>query len=452
MKIRFLGGARSVTGSLFSINNQILVECGLFQGHREEAEEFNRNPPLDLDSVSAVFITHAHLDHSGNLPNIVKKGYRGPIFATEPTIDITSLLLLDAAHIFEQDIRYLNKKLRKRGLPEKDPLYTIEDAEKTIKLFRPLPYHHPIMIEDYEITLFDSGHILGSSQIRIKTPNSVLLFSGDIGRKDMPFLKDPELGIGADVLVMESTYGGRSHEPVDMVKEKLKKLILRISRQKARLLIPAFAVERTQDLIYILHEIRDEVPPVPIYVDSPLANDVTRVFRSHLGIFDQETKELIKADEDPLSFSHLHFVEDVEESKHLNEFTGPVIIISASGMCEGGRILHHLKRTVTDPRNIILFVGFQARNTLGRRIVDGAKRIKIFGDDFNLRCQVEVIDGLSSHAGHSDLIQYASSIPELKKIFLVHGEDEAQGALKGSLQKVFSGEIEVPDIGEEYQI
>jgi len=451
VRIKFLGGARTVTGSLFLYNNRFLIEAGLFQGHREEAEQINRNPPIDLSQISAILLTHAHLDHSGNIPNLIKKGYQGPIYATRATIEITSLLLRDAAHIFEQDIAYLNKKLRKKGLPEKEPLYTIDDVERSLQHFEPIPYHHPFQIGDETITFFDAGHILGSAQIRLEGPKGSILFSGDLGRRGMPFLRDPELGIKTEVLVLESTYGGRNHEELTTVKEKLIQLINKINRRKSRLLIPAFAVERTQDLIYLLHELEDEIPPVPIYVDSPLAQNVTRIFKSHVELYDREAKELIQNNDDPLGFGHLHYIRDVEESKWLNDREGPLIIISASGMCEGGRILHHLKRSLTNPDDIVLFVGFQARNTLGRRLIDGVKEVKVFGEEYPVRCEIVRIDGLSSHADQNDLITYVKSIPELKRIFLIHGEEEEMETLAEKLKSSFTGQIDLPQLGEEFQ-
>ncbi|HIE05227.1 MAG TPA: MBL fold metallo-hydrolase, partial [bacterium (Candidatus Stahlbacteria)] len=400
----------------------------------------------------AIFLTHAHLDHSGNIPNIVKKGYQHRIFATPATIDIVELLLLDAAHIFEQDIKYLNKRLKKKNLPLKEPLYSIDDAKAAIGKFSPLDYHKPIVKNGYDITLFDAGHILGSAQVRIRTDSGSILFTGDLGRVGMPFIRDPEFGLGADVLVMESTYGGRIHEPLEVVKRKLKVLIERVFRRRSRLLIPAFAVERTQDLIYLLHEMEDDLPPVPIYVDSPLATNVTDVFRRHGRIFDKETRELLERADDPLGFGRLHYTRSVEDSKALNDCDGPVVIISASGMCEGGRVLHHLKRVVKSRENIILFIGFQARNTLGRRIVDGAKRIKVFGDEYDLKCHVEHIDGLSSHADSDDLCNYVRRMPNLKKLFLVHGEEDEMEKLRARLiEQGFAGEIHIPEPQETYR-
>jgi metallo-beta-lactamase family protein len=434
--VTFIGAARTVTGSLHLIEHnkqKFLLDCGMFQGHREEAERINSTFPFKPKDIKAVILSHAHIDHSGNLPNLVKRGFGGPIFCTSATKDITSLLLIDSAKIQEYDFEYLNKKRAQKGMPPKEPLYTIADAEKTLEQLRPLDYDAGFEpIPGVSIVLKDAGHILGSSVILVEAEGKRLLFSGDLGRKGMPIIRDPVEVKDVDYMILESTYGGRKHHSFEDMQEELKGLIEEVKEKKSKMIIPAFAVERTQLLVTMLKNLYDEgcLKNVPVYVDSPLASNVTDVFRRHPECFDAETIKTFN-EGDPFNFPNLHYVADAEESKSLNEKAGPMVIMSASGMCEGGRVTHHLIHSIGDAQNMIVLTGFQARGTLGRKILEGAPKVTIFNDEFELRAKTYFMAGLSAHADGDDLLQYVRRTQDgrLKKVYLVHGEIEESRAL-----------------------
>ncbi|UCD19110.1 MAG: MBL fold metallo-hydrolase [candidate division WOR-3 bacterium] len=443
MDVTFIGAARTVTGSLHLIEynkQKFLLDCGMFQGHREEAERINSTFPFKPKEIKAVILSHAHIDHSGNLPNLVKRGFSGPIFCTSATKDIASLLLLDSAKIQEYDFEYLNKKRKEKGMPPKQPLYTIADAEKTIEQLQAVDYNTSFEpVTGVHITLHDAGHILGSSVTVIEADGKRLLFSGDLGRKGMPIIKDPVVVRNIDYMILESTYGGRQHHSFENMQEELKEIIETAKKKSSKMIIPAFAVERTQLLVTMLKNLFDEgcLKNVPVYVDSPLASNVTDVFRRHPECFDAETIKIFN-EGDPFNFPNLHYVADTEESKSLNDKAGPMIIISASGMCEGGRVTHHLIHSIGDARNMIVLTGFQAHATLGRKILEGASKVTIFNDDFEMRAKTYLMAGLSAHADGSDLLQYveATRNGQLKKVYLVHGEIEESQALQEKIKTI----------------
>ncbi|MBI5305198.1 MAG: MBL fold metallo-hydrolase [Chloroflexi bacterium] len=445
MKITFHGAARTTTGSMHlfeSAGHRILLDCGLYQGHRAEALERNANLPFDSKTLSAVLLSHAHIDHCGNLPMLVKRGFAGEINCTTATQDLTKLMLRDSARIQEQDAAYLNYKRARQGLPKIEPLYSTSDTELALRHIVGHSYHQWFKLNgDARAILYDAGHILGSALTVLEATEGArtvrLGFSGDLGRPGAPILRDAEILRGLDYLIVESTYGNREHNSLAEAEEKFVRVVRETLARGGKVVIPSFALERTQALVYALHRHFEagDLPAVPVYVDSPLAIDVTAVFRVHLDCFDDEIREHILAHDDPFGFGKLHYTRAVEESKKINETPGPAVIISANGMCEAGRILHHLKYNIESAHNTILFVGYQAENTLGRRIVDGVKRIRTFGEDYVVRARVEMIDGFSAHADRSELLSWIAQVqPTLKGIFVVHGEAESSRALADTLR------------------
>jgi len=451
MDITFIGAARTVTGSmhLFEFNNQkFLLECGLYQGHREEAERINRTFPFNPKDIRAVILSHAHLDHSGNLPGLVKQGFSGPIYCTPATRDIVNLLLLDSAKIQEYDFEYLNKKQREKGLPLKEPLYTVEDAKSTLNQLATINYKETFEpVDGVKISFYDAGHILGSSIILIEAQGKRILFSGDLGRKNMPIISNPVVVRDIDYLILESTYGGRRHKLPEPMTDELRKLIEIGKRRNSKIIVPAFAVERTQILLTMLKTLYEDgtLKHIPIYVDSPLATNVTDVFKNHPECFDKETYKLFTK-EDPFDFPGLNYIKDVEQSKCLNDQKGPMIIISASGMCEGGRVTHHLIHSIEDENNMIILTGFQARGTLGRKILEGAERVSIFNNNYALKAKVYFMGGLSAHADGDNLFDYVKRIKDgrLKNIYLIHGELTAATALKQRLKLLKDISVDIP--------
>ncbi|MEJ5239748.1 MAG: MBL fold metallo-hydrolase [Anaerolineales bacterium] len=456
VQISFHGAAQTVTGSQFLLEvngRRLLLECGLFQGRRAEAYERNRRFPFDPRRVDAVLLSHAHIDHSGNLPNLVRQGFDGPIYATPATVDLANVMLRDSAHIQESDIEYLR---RKRGQDHLEPLYTLEDVLDVMPLFRPVPYDRPFEPLPGVVAEFvEAGHMLGSAAIRLEVQEGRrkvrIWFSGDIGRPKLPLLRDPVLPSPSDYLIMECTYGHKPHRDPQAAYEELREALLRTLERGGKVIVPAFAVGRTQELVYDIHQMveKKEIPPVPVYVDSPLAVDASAVFRQHTECFDEETRRFVLESRHPaLDFEHLHYVRSVEESKKLNDRREPMIIISASGMAETGRILHHLRNNIGDPRNTILIVSWQAPHTLGRRLADREPQVRIFGETYDVRAEVVTIGGLSAHAGQDFLIPYALAA-QAKKIFLVHGEAEAADALREKLLEHGAQDVFYPERGEK---
>jgi metallo-beta-lactamase family protein len=441
------GGAQEVTGSkhfLQANGSLIMVDCGAFQGHREEAEKKNRSWDFDAKKVSSMVLTHAHYDHCGLLPLLPMKGFSGNVYATPATRDLANLIMMDSAHIQAKDIEYLKKKAQKRGETfEKEPLYSERDVLACLERFVTVSYHRPFHLADgISARFYDAGHILGSAvtvlDIKRNGGNLSVGFSGDLGRKNLPILRDPERIPPVDYLVMESTYGNRLHDPIENAKEKLADVINRTVHRGGKVIVPAFAVERTQELVYFLHLLNDEgkIPKVPVFVDSPMATNATSIFRVHQECYDEQTRRaFIDHHNNPFGFNELTYVVNTEASKELNTLKGPAVIISASGMCESGRILHHLKNNIEDQSATILIVGFMAENTLGRRIVERQEEVKIFGRPYKLKAEVAVLNTFSAHADYNDIMEYVGTLDKkrLKGIFLVHGEPEAQSSLKDRL-------------------
>lgn len=474
MKVTFFGATKTVTGSNFLIEGagkKFLVDCGLYQGTAKEEIKNNEPFPYNVDEIDFMLLTHAHIDHSGRIPKLYKDGYRGPIFATNATCDLCAIMLPDSGHIQETETEWKNRKRLRRGEDVLVPIYDAETAVKSLELFRGVAYDQIIEIDDdIHVRFNDAGHMLGSSTIEVwireEGQNKKIVFSGDIGNNDIPLLSEPTMIEDADFLVMESTYGDRMHIESENKAEKFIKIVTDTINQGGTVVIPSFAVGRTQEILYELNKFKgspqdnpeferqfDILMHTPVYVDSPLAISATEVFRENMDLFDEETQELIKRGDNPLEFPGLKFTQTVEESKELNESNESCIIISASGMCEVGRIKHHLKHNIWNPKNTILFVGYQAIGTLGRKIVDGAKTIKIFGEEVSVNARVEYIEGYSGHADQQGLLNFVYSfIKKPEHIFLVHGEEEGQKVLKDKIINDTEVPVTIPEYGETYEL
>ena len=465
MKIHFVGAAQTVTGSmhLLEVNGyKFLLDCGLYQGKRKLAFEINRNFDLfDPAEIDFVILSHAHIDHSGNLPTLVKKGFTGKIFTTFATRDLCTVMLRDSGHIQEKDVEYVNKKRKKQGKNLFEPLYTVEDADKALEHFVGINYHHEFEIaEGISVTFADAGHILGSA-VTLLTLNENgkiinLGFTGDLGRPNMPILKDPEKIPDVDIMISESTYGNKLHDDPTNTKGVMIDVIKKAYARKSKIIIPAFSVGRTQELVYEFHKIFEngEAPRIPVYVDSPLSVNATSVFRVHPECFDSETSEFLMKNEDPFGFNRLTYITEVEDSKRLNELSGPMIIISSSGMCEAGRIQHHLANNIENPNNIIMMVGYSAQNTLGRKIMDGEERVKIFGEEYELKAEVVVLNSFSAHADYKEMLNYFNQFDKerIQKFFLVHGDPEQQEPFKNRLLANGFKNVIIPSKGDVFEI
>ena len=442
MQIEFAGAAREVTGSCHIVRTggrTILLDCGLFQGRRQESAEKNRHLPVPVEEIDAVVLSHAHIDHAGRLPLLAKHGYDKTVWCTAATRDLAAIMLADSAHIQESDANFLSRRHKEAV----EPLYDMDDAKRIVDCMIGVPYHKAVdVLPGVRATFFDAGHILGSASVLLEVTEDGttkrLVFSGDIGRAGLAIIRDPQPPPQADVIIMESTYGNRDHESVAGAKEHLARIVRETAARGGRVLIPAFAVGRTQELVYDLHELvrAGEIPRIPIYIDSPLATNATSVFESHPEVFDR-TEDLVRAVDHLFHFDLVTYTRDVEESKRLNTLHGPMIIIAASGMVESGRILHHLVHGATEPRNTILVVGFMAEHTLGRRIVEKRPMIRVFGDEIPLRANVEILNGYSAHADRTGLLHWLDAVkqssPSLGHVYLVHGEPEAQDAFQAQL-------------------
>jgi metallo-beta-lactamase family protein len=447
MRLSFHGAARTVTGSLHLLevgDRQIALDCGLYQGKREDARKRNTDLATDPTKLHAVVLTHAHIDHSGNLPTYVERGFKGPIHATPATADLAKILLQDSAKIQRLDAEYMTDRARRRGSPEPvPPLYDDKACRETVSRFVHAPYRKPFDVAPgVRGTFYDAGHILGSAVVLLELEEGRkklrVAYTGDLGRPGHPILKDPERPpFSVDYLIIESTYGNRVHEAIPNLKKKLKEVVTRAVQRGGRVIVPAFSVGRTQNLVYYLNQlIHDgEVPRLPVFVDSPLSADASEAYRSHPECFDEETTRFLGQSGDPLGFGLLTYVRTTDESKALNFRRGPCVVIASSGMCEAGRILHHLKQGVGRPENTILIVGYQAANTLGRRLVDKEKRVRIFGDEYDVRAEVSKINGFSAHADREELSVYAKNIEGLKGVFVVHGEEDSSAALVQHLRE-----------------
>lgn len=448
MQIQFFGAAQTVTGSqhLISINGKrLLLECGLFQGKRSETYERNRTFAYDPQEVDAVILSHAHIDHSGNLPHLVKRGFAGPIFATRATSHLAQLMLLDSGHIHESDAEFVNKKRKKRGEPLIEPLYTKEDAAQVAQYFQAVDYDQVFEpAPGVTARLVEAGHILGSAAVALELEERgrrhTLWFSGDIGRRNLPLIRDPQLPDQGQTLVMECTYGDKPHRDPEIAFQELRQAVIRTLERGGKVIIPAFAVGRTQELVYNLNRmiVAGDIPGIPVYVDSPLAVNATDIFRQHPECFDQETQDFVRGERhrQALGFDRLTYVRSVDESRALNDRKDSMVIIAASGMAETGRILHHLRHNIENKRNTILIVSWQAPYTLGRRLADRDKVVKIFGEEFHLNAEVATIGGLSAHAGQDLLTEYALALKgQVNQIFLVHGEANPAAALTENLRQ-----------------
>jgi metallo-beta-lactamase family protein len=459
-KLTFWGAAGQVTGSMHLLEAagaRVLLDAGLFQGHRAEAASLNANLPFDPRRIDAIVVSHAHIDHIGRLPLLVRHGYHGPIYATPATRDLCAVMLPDAAKIQEKDADFLARRGRKG--PESEPLYTLGDAIAVQDLIQTLPYkriHYLRKNLAFEYT--DAGHILGSASVDLRLTegaNHRLVFSGDVGRFGQPIIRDPDPPTGPiDTLIVESTYGDRDHEPMADSALRLADIIRRVAGRGGRLMIPAFALGRTQELVYALHELyrAGKIPAISVYVDSPLAVDATTVFRMHPEVFDRREQMLENSDK-ILDFSLLRYIRAVDDSKRLNTLLGPMVLIAASGMAEGGRILHHLANGIGDPKNCVLFVGFQAENTLGRRILDGARQVKIFGDMYEVRAEIESIGGYSAHADRNELRTWVKMVGgPIRRAFVVHGEAGPGAAMAQILREEGVAEVVIPQMGQSFDL
>lgn len=459
MKITSYGGAEEVTGSKhhLDINGaRLLLDCGMFQGRRKESDLKNRHLGFDVDRLNAVILSHAHIDHSGLLPMLAKYGYRGVVYATPATRDLCAIMLQDSARIQKRDAEWLSKK----HMSFMPPIYNEDDVREIMKHFVSIPYEvrFPV-VPGVFMTFHDAGHVLGSAMVELEYEEKgkwrKFLYSGDIGRKNMAILADPWEPEPADVVLMESTYGNRDHDPMELMEDKLAGYINETVERGGKLIVPSFALERAQELVYAIKRLESSgaIPELPVFVDSPLTVNITEVFRLHTESFDAEFRELMTENGDPFLTKKIKYIRAVEESMAINRMEGPAIIISAAGMCEHGRILHHLKNHCGDPKNTIMIIGFQAKNTLGRRIVERSRTIRIFGMDHDLNAQVRVMNEFSAHAGRQELIQYGVRFKDCaEQVLLVHGEPEGMKALKTALAKAGVPQVAIPKEGETREV
>jgi metallo-beta-lactamase family protein len=465
MKVQFWGAARVVTGSMHLVEvggRRVLLDCGVFQGKRKDAFRINRDLPFDAAAIDAVVLSHAHNDHCGNLPSLVRAGFRGRIWSTSATRDLAAYILMDSAHLQEADVMYVNRRRAEQGKALFEPLYTQDDVRATLKQFVTVDYGHPFEpVPGATVHFRDAGHILGSAIVALDLVEGAhrvhLVFSGDLGRGGLAILRDPEVVEGADAVIVESTYGDRAHETTDQAKALLRQVIHDTCVvRRGTVIIPAFALGRTQEIVYRLNELWEarQLPPIDVYVDSPLAINLTEVFRIHPECYDAEMQKMVMtdSDHDPLGFARLSYVRTVDGSKRLNTLGKPAVIISASGMCEGGRVLHHLANHLGDPATTVLFVGFQAESTLGRRIVDGASPVKIFGEEHRVRARIVRVEGYSAHADSGELASWVSRLRDrghLQRAFVVHGEEPAMSTFARTLREAVGvPNVSIPARGE----
>lgn len=466
MQITFYGAAQEVTGSmhLIEVNQQrILLDCGSYQGHREETYTRNLHLPFAADTIDTVVLSHAHIDHAGKLPNLVKQGFTGNIWCTAATRNLCTYMLLDSGHILESDVAFLNKQRARKGEPPLAPIYTQEDARIALAQLIGVGLHRKMTIADgVELTFFDAGHILGAAFVQLDIREHAtdkrwrVVFSGDLGRRQSAILPPPEMPTDADIVIMESTYGDRLHDDMAASRKRLRDIINATARRRGKLIIPAFAVGRTQELVYALNQldVNGDIPELPLFVDSPLAVNATDVFRMHPEAWNRELQEFINdgGRQAPFDYSNLEYVREVRRSKQLNLLAEPAIIISASGMAESGRILHHLKNNIEQRENTILFVSFQAQNTLGQRIQAGERRVRIFGEVYEVNARVETIAGYSAHADQQELLAWADHFDRqrLQAFFLVHGEPDAMQVLAGKLRDQGTANVMMPTRGQHF--
>jgi metallo-beta-lactamase family protein len=467
IKVEFVGAAQTVTGTKHLVHTKhatVLLDCGLFQGRRRESVEINRALGFRASDIDVCVLSHAHIDHSGALPLLVKNGFDGAIYSTPATRDLCAVMLEDAAMIQRSDAQYVNKIIERDhvDMDPVDPLYAPDDVVKVLEAMIAVPYTRRVPIaEGVRLTFIDAGHVLGSAivilDIEDDGEDKRLVFTGDLGRFNTPILRDPEVAQGAHVLLTESTYGDRLHKPREEQEEEFLDLVWRVYKRGGKIIIPSFALERAQEVVWALKHLRrrSAIPEMRVYVDSPLTVKITDVFRLHPECFDAETRALIEGRESPFDFENLRYIDDREDSKAIDASEEPCIIISASGMCEAGRVLHHLKATIEDPKNAVAIVGFQAPHTLGRRIVERRPRVKIFGVERELRAEVVTLNGFSAHADQKDLLSYAESVRQsgkLKQVALVHGDPPAQRILRDKLGERGFDRVAIPAPGDVLEV
>ena len=468
MQVEFVGAVGgNVTGSRHIVHTEharILLDCGLFQGRRSETIERNRDLGFRARDIDVMVLSHAHIDHSGALPRLYRQGFRGSIYCTPATRDLCAAMLEDSAEIQAQDAAYINRKIAKNGadMQPVEPLYDQKDVVGTLELMVSVPYHRPQQIADgVTLTYYDAGHVLGSGMVALDVDvvgeQRRLVFSGDLGRRNMPLLRDPEVPPGASCLLMESTYGDRTHDPIEQMEDELHDVITRTIGRGGKLIVPSFALERAQEVIYALKQLKDRgrLPDVPVYVDSPLTVKLTDVFRIHPDCFDAETRKILLEGDSPFDFDGLRYVSSVEDSKGIDRRDEPCVVISASGMCEFGRVVHHLVSAIENRENTVLIVGYQAQHTLGRRLVEQRPRVRIFGVERERRAEVVVLNGFSAHAGQDDLLEYAEAVREagpLRQIALVHGEDQPRNTLRGLLEERGFPSVHTPVRGDRLDV
>lgn len=467
MDIQFFGAAKIVTGSnylLTTTNHKILIDCGMFQGNKEKERMNFEDFPYDVSDIDYMILTHSHIDHSGRIPKLVKDGFRGKILCTKPSYDLCSIMLLDSAKIQESDAMWENKKRNRAGKPPIEPLYSMKDAEESLNYFDSYFYNQRIRLND-EITIRfkDAGHILGSSIVEVwvseEEETTKIVFSGDLGMPGRPIIRYPEYIREADYLIIESTYGDTNHAPFEESTEELIEIINRTALRGGTVIIPSFAVGRTQELIYELNKYYEYNPEmeehmkIPIYIDSPLAINATAVFQKNSSSFNEEAQGLILKGDNPFSFTNLRYVKSTEESISLNKAKYPKVIISSSGMATAGRVRHHLKHNLWDSKNSLVFVGYQAEGTLGRILLDGAKKVKLLGEEIDVQLEIYDLEGFSGHADQKTLLDWIDNFKQKpKKVFLVHGEEEPANVLSALIQEKFNIETIIPNLGDKINI
>ncbi|MBI5531437.1 MAG: MBL fold metallo-hydrolase [Deltaproteobacteria bacterium] len=466
MHIQFIGAARTVTGSMHVLDtgkSRILLDCGLFQGRRAESTEINRKLRVDASSLDAVVLSHAHIDHSGALPRLFDAGFQGQVFSTSATCALLDPMLRDAARIQMADADFINRRNARHGSddPPVVPLYEEHDVEQLLERLQPVDYHQKRQLtDDVAVTFFDAGHVLGSAvcvfEIKANGASKRVVFSGDLGRRNAPILNDPELVDGGDMLIMESTYGDRLHEPIHEMDEQLAKLIEETLARRGKVIIPSFALERAQEVLHAITRLQKigRLKPIPIVLDSPLTVKLTTIFGKHKDCFDEETMALIQDGRSPFEPRNLRYIETVDDSRSISESDQPCVVISASGMLEAGRVVHHLRAVIGDPNSVVAIVGFQAQHTLGRRLLEGRTKVKIFGVEYQREVRVVQLAGFSAHADRADLVAYADGLKKrggLRKIALVHGEPESQKGLIGHLKAAGHSDVVAPATNEKIE-
>ena len=467
MKISFFGAARMVTGSCYKIEaagKKFLVDCGLFQGSLTDEMLNYDDFPFSVSDIDFMILTHAHIDHAGRIPKLYKAGFTGTVYASTATLDLSAIMLPDSGHIQEKEIEWVNKKRKRAGKKENNPIYTAQDAIDCLEIFKGVEYNDDIVINDnLFFCLKDAGHMLGSAIVELYITEDgkqrKIVFSGDLGNENMPIINDPTYIDEADTVIMESTYGDRLHGSMEDQSGKLVDIILETIDRGGNVIIPSFAVGRTQEILYEINKYADEklykerLSKIPVYVDSPLAVNATKVFKQNPQYYDEDALNYLLKGDNPLEFPNLHFVESSDESKALNEDMTPKVIISASGMCEVGRIKHHLKHNLYRPESTILFVGYQAQGTLGRKLLDGEKLVKLFGDEIAVKADIKYLDAFSGHADKNGLLKWVSNFKKKpENIFIVHGEYSAQVALKEAIEKEFNIPCQIPEYAQTYSI